>query len=412
MKITAHALAAALLLLTLAAPTHAQSPELDDEIPIIDVPATAPDEADDAPDAAAEGPGGPSVPPATVGAPDAAPTAAERPGRPSVPARGAPATAPTANEGTAGPSVPPATGLPDTTPTATADGTDGPPAPAPAPAPAPPRPRAKTPPPRAQSEPAIIDTGIVVVNEEKKKRRKISAGFTMGHLMTPAVSTLEKGETTVGTMVMGVGVTDRWTLAISPWLVGFYNMNNASIRYQADPQRAESWGFQASYFKNNPDFGKLYQMEAGSLWLNYRTRVSRFHRVHWSLNYMHFANYQVPFSLKRWSFNETEPQGQLSFTSLQEIATTPHTRVALEFGVIGLNYHYPNYHFGASTAYRFEGGYLQFGLSATGYFTNMTRSAYNQVYNEYVREDRKLDFTAVYKNSVAIHPEVQLQLFF
>lgn len=258
----------------------------------------------------------------------------------------------------------------------------------------------------------VIDTGISVVNRAKQKRRKISAGFTMGHLMTPAVSTLEAGEVTFGTMVFGVGLTRKWMVAVSPWLLGFYNMDNFSLRYQADPQKSESWGFQASYFKDNPQYGKLYKMEAGSLWLNYRTRVSRFHRIHWSLNYMHFANYQVPFSLKRWSFNEVEPQGQASFTTLQEIATTPNTRVCLEFGVLGLNYHYPNYHFGASTAYRFEGGYLQFGLSATGYFTNITRSAYNQVYNEYVREGTKLEFGAVYKNSVAVHPEVQLQLFF
>lgn len=267
-------------------------------------------------------------------------------------------------------------------------------------------------PPEDDADGMSIDTGIQVVNEAKQKKRKISAGFTMGHLMTPAVSTLEKGETTIGTMVVGVGITDRWTFALSPWLIGFYNMNNASLRYQAEPHKAESWGFQASYFKDNPSFGKLYKMEAGSLWLNYRTRVSRFHRIHWSLNYMHFMNMDVPFSLKRWSFNDTEPQGQLSFTSLQEIATTPSTRVALEFGVIGLNYRYANYHFGASTAYRFEGGYIQFGLSATGYFTNITKSAYNQVYNEYMRTNRSLDFSAVYKNSVAVHPEIQLQLFF
>lgn len=265
---------------------------------------------------------------------------------------------------------------------------------------------------QGEDETMVIDTGISVVSEEKKKIKKISSGFTLGHLMTPAVSTLAKGEVTVGTMAMGVGLSNELTFAISPWLVGFYNMTNANLRYQATPKLAESWGLQLSYFKDNPSYGKLYKMEAYSVWLNYRTRVSRFHRVHWSLNYMHFSDFKVPFSLKRWSFNETEPQGQLSFTTLQEIATTPSTRVSLEFGVIGLNYHYPNYHFGASTAWRFEGGYLQFGLSATGYFTNMTKSAYNQVYNDYKQSGASLDFTSVYKNSVAVHPEVQLQLFF
>lgn len=127
---------------------------------------------------------------------------------------------------------------------------------------------------------------------------------------------------------------------------------------------------------------------------------------------MHFSNYRVPFSLKRWSFNQTEPAGQLSFTTLQEVATTAKTRINIEFGVIGLNYHYPNYHFGASTAYRFTDGYIQFGLSATGYIANITKSAYNQVYSEFSNANASYDFQTVYKNSVAVHPEVQLQLFF
>ncbi|MBX3016731.1 MAG: hypothetical protein KF767_02490 [Bdellovibrionaceae bacterium] len=366
-----------IFLLLGASPASAQLPEIGDEIPMF------------------EGEGEPAQPPQAPTPPAAVATPSE-PEPEAAPEADAPAPAPATNAA----ETPPPTEAPLTE--------EAPPRPA---APKP-KPRTK---PKAASEEAngvSHDTGIAVVNQDKKKRRKISAGFTMGHLMTPAVSTLEKGETTFGTMVVGVGLSDRYTVAVSPWLLGFYNMNNLSLRFQADPQKAESWGFQASYFKDNPEIGKLYKMEAGSLWLNYRSRVSRFHRIHWSLNYMHFMNMDVPFSLKRWSFNDSEPQGQLSFTTLQEIATTPHTRVALEFGAIGLNYRYPNYHFGASTAYRFEGGYIQFGLSATGYFTNITRSAYNQVYNEYMKKDPKLDFTAVYKNSVAVHPEIQLQLFF
>lgn len=265
---------------------------------------------------------------------------------------------------------------------------------------------------QGEDETIAIDTGIVVVSEKKLKQKKISTGFTVGHLMTPAVSTLNAGEITAGTTAVGVGLSRSLMFAISPWLIGFYNMSNYALRYQSQPGKAESWGAQLAYFKSDPAFGKLYKMDATSLWLQYRTRVSRFHRVHWSLNYMHFQNYQVPFSLKRWSFNPVEPQGQLSFTTLQEVATTPNTRVSLELGVIGLNYHYPNYHFGASTAFRFDGGYVQFGLSATGYFANISKSAYNQVYTDLINTSARLDFASVYQNSVAVHPEIQLQLFF
>lgn len=258
----------------------------------------------------------------------------------------------------------------------------------------------------------VIDTGITIVPEQKVKQKKISSGFTLGHLMTPALSNLGAGEMTVGTMALGYGITRELTIAASPWLWGFYNMNNFVARYQAQPDRAESWGAELGYFKDNQSLGHTYQMEATSLWLLYRTRVSRFHRIHWSLNYMYFQDSTVPFSLKRWSFNESEPKEQISFTTLQEVATTPNTRLCVEAGIIGLNYHLMNYHFGASTAYRFEGGYIQFGLSATGYLGNITKSAYNQVYNKYMSDGTTIEFASVYKNSVAVHPEIQLQLLF
>lgn len=257
-----------------------------------------------------------------------------------------------------------------------------------------------------------ISTGVRAESRAVQKRKEISAGFTIGHLLTPAVSTMKAGELTVGTMFAGGGLSDKVSVGTSPWMLGFYNMQNLIARYQDDPGRQKSWGAQLAYFKTDQSLGKTYDMEAAGAWALYRTQIGRSHRLHLSLNYFHFMNSRVPFSLKRWSFNEKEPQGQWSLTTLQEIVTTLHTRVCLEFGVLGLNYHYPNYHFGASTAYRFDGGYIQFGLSATGYFSNMTKSAYNHVYNEWSANNAKMDFPSVYKNSVAIHPEIQLQLFF
>lgn len=237
--------------------------------------------------------------------------------------------------------------------------------------------------------------------------------FFLGHLVTPSVSTLHKGQWTAGSMALGYGFSNEVMAAVSPWLMSLYNMNNLAIRVRgkdADP----AWGFQGAYFKTDKSLGKVYDMEATGLWGLWRKRLTNSYRVVFSLNYFYFNNDNVPFSLRRWSLGDRgNEKSQWTFTTLHEMGTGGPFRLYVEAGILGFTYKYPNYHFGASWAYRWKHGYFQFGLSATGYLSYLTRSAYNQVYTQYKDSaTATMDFNSAYKNSVAVHPELQIQFMF
>lgn len=256
----------------------------------------------------------------------------------------------------------------------------------------------------ATAKPAEVTYGLT------KPEPRANELFMAGHLLTPAVSTLPAGKWAAGTIALGYGITDRFMIATSPWLISYYNLNNLIIRYRAPIDMDRFWGTQIAYFKDNPSFGKTYKMEAYGFWGLYRYRVNAAYRVVASLNYFYFKDSTIPFSLKRWDLSNISNPSQFTISTLNEVGITKTLRLFVEFGFLGVNYSTPNYHFGTSLAYRWDDGYMQLGLSGTGYISNMTKSAYNQIFNQTVNNPAAtMDFDSVYRNSVAIHPEVQLQ---
>jgi hypothetical protein len=213
-------------------------------------------------------------------------------------------------------------------------------------------------------------------------------------------------------MALGYGFTNEVMLATSPWLMAFYNLQNWALRYRS-PSLDPTWGLQAAYFQSDPKLGKTYEMRATGAWLLWRKRFTSSYRLVLSLNNFYFFDDTRPFSLRRWSLgSRTDEKSQWTFSTLHEMGTGGPIRLFVEAGILGFTYSNPNYHFGASGAYRWKGGYIQFGLSATGYLSNINKSAYNQVYNELNGTGATISFESVYRNSVAVHPEVQVQFLF
>jgi hypothetical protein len=238
--------------------------------------------------------------------------------------------------------------------------------------------------------------------------------FAIGHLLSPSISTLKEGQFTLGTTVAGVGLSDDVMVVTSPWLVGYYNLANLVVRIKV-PANEPSWAVQGGYFKSQQALGKTYKMEALGAWILKRVKLSSIYKIVYSFNYFHYMNAEVPWSLWRRSFsaNEANEKGIFTFTTLHEISTNSPINVNVEAGVLGLTFHYPNYHFGASVGYNWPTGFMKFGFSATGYFANITKSAYNQVYSQYKDSPgATIDFNSAYLNSVGIHPELQLQFLF
>ncbi len=232
-----------------------------------------------------------------------------------------------------------------------------------------------------------------------------------GHNLTPTTSTLKKNVYSVGSYAMAFGLTDRFTIATSPWLYSEYNMYSAIGRYSLPFKDAEL-GTQLAYFKTDRMGSDFYQMEAVSVSTGYSWNVTNLYRLTLSGNYMYFFDETIPFSLRREPYNN-QPF-QLSLSTLHEGRFSKTVGFAAELGVLGINYSYPQAHFGASVNYKSAQWVVQAGYSQTLTLSDPS-AVRQQAKNQRQNEDGSL---TQYQNQRArssdfsLHPEFQVQYFF
>ena len=160
-------------------------------------------------------------------------------------------------------------------------------------------------------------------------------------------------------------------------------------------------GVQVGYFKTG-NFGRNnYQMEALSASVSYSYDVTPAYTFAMSGNYMYFFDETFPFSLRREPYND-QPY-QFSFTTLHEAHLSDKMGLTGEVGVLGLNYTYPQLHFGASINFKSNNWLLQGGFSQTITMSKADAAFTQQSYTQ-ASQDGSLDF--------AVHPEFQFQYFF
>jgi hypothetical protein len=243
----------------------------------------------------------------------------------------------------------------------------------------------------------------------------------LGHNLTPTVYTLPKGGFTVGNQVLAGAITKYLTLGTSPWLYYDYNMYSLIVRARGHFKTADatesglcevngqnldehcgpSWGLQLMYLKTGHFQLDNYQMTAINSSFVVKQDVASFYSVNLALNYMYFFDETEPYSLRREPFNHDAYQWTL--TTLQEVRLPAHLGALIEFGVLGLNYKYPEVHVGISMHHKTRYVLLQAGFSETfttgtiGRLFNIDQSATLAVQ----RPGRDFSF----------HPEIQLQFF-
>ncbi|RYZ68879.1 MAG: hypothetical protein EOP09_08720 [Proteobacteria bacterium] len=239
-------------------------------------------------------------------------------------------------------------------------------------------------------------------------RRK---SILLGHNLTPTTDGLAAGDVTVGTYAVAVGITNATMIATSPWMMVDYGFYNAVIRHRFRVL-SEDFHLQAAYFKsglNGSD--SRYKMESYSVWLNkdWELVPSRY-RLTVSTNWMYFVDERAPFSLRRQPFNGSKQQFTLS--TLHEFRATDHFGALVEVGILGLNFKFPNYHFGTSVHYRNDNWLFQLGVSATGVIKKVFELGEHTEY--YLRRGGIVSQTEdeYYRKQVSIHPELQVQYFF
>jgi hypothetical protein len=228
------------------------------------------------------------------------------------------------------------------------------------------------------------------------------ASFSFGHNLASSSETLPKGQVTAGSYALGYGVTDRFTIATSPWLYMGYNMNNMILRHSIPVNADNEIGQQLAYFDTYKTPTEAYIMRAASYSLTWKTVVDPSYNLYVCANYMYFWNEARPFSLRREPYNDLPYQ--YSISTLHQFHISKNFLTQFEAGILGLNYTYPFLHGGASLGYFGKTFSYQIGASVSrvGEPNHWQKPSYT-------------DGPAVEGESteaMSVHPEVQLQAWF
>lgn len=259
----------------------------------------------------------------------------------------------------------------------------------------------------------IIETSI---KNKLSNSSKLDDKKTFGHNMSPNTYTLSQGGYSFGPYAIAVGLTDNITIATSPWMYYGYNSHNYMIRTSYKLNSNFQLGGQMMYLKtyrtninqvHNKDYAvkeEGYQMEVIKTYLTLSHKVSSVLTNHYSLTYDHYYDETFPYSIRREPLND-DPY-QFNLTNLMEFTLTDNIINQFEFGILGLNYFYPQIIIGTSIGYKFSSSYLQFGISTTGTPISYFSPKKIDIHQDYdiSRDNVKYDFS--------LHPEMQWQFFF
>lgn len=241
---------------------------------------------------------------------------------------------------------------------------------------------------------------------------------------------LPKNDIAVGTLFVGYGVTDQWTIGTSPFALLTYKMHNWGSRYAIDLSEDDRIIVAVEYFKtygkenersrqwreiceSDTLYGEEYyenycrgtqypygfsdfQMEAWAYKLNYSLQMASDYRLNVNGSYYYYLDDERPFSLRMDPQNDDKYA--VNLTTLHEFRINQKTYFNLEAGFWGMNYTYPYFHFGTSVGFQpSKASLLSAGVSATWSpsFPSQKRKIFNN-----------------YDSRLSIHPEIQLQYYF
>jgi hypothetical protein len=248
---------------------------------------------------------------------------------------------------------------------------------------------------------------------------------SIGHNVSMSGRTLDKNEISVGTLFVGYGLTDTWTVGISPFVLLNYKMYNAVSRWAWDLNSRDRILFQTEYFKtfgnedeedrprreycsqipddnycrnSKPEYGFTdFKMEAWDGKLTYSRQMASFYRMNITASYYYYIDDERPFSLRM------DPQNgdryAVNLTSLHELRVNKSFFVNLEGGFWGMNYQYPYIHLGATLNLQPEKSHFLAGAGISSTFSPS------------FPEEKAIRF-AGYDSRGAIHPEIQVQFYF
>jgi hypothetical protein len=229
----------------------------------------------------------------------------------------------------------------------------------------------------------------------------LADSFFIGHNLAPSTDLPTKRTWTVGSYLIAYAATDSCLIGTNAWMAWNYNSYSAIARcriFGETPWFSDS-SLQLAYIQSDKSLGDDYRQTLGIVWWTIKNTFNDTYTLYTTLNFMHFWDETIPFSLRRDPGNDQPFQFTLS--TLHRIKWNEQIGFALEFGVLGLNYRTPLVHNGYSIYKMGEHSLLQAGLSVSGIPNNASR-----LYSHHEPQSigSGYDYT--------IHPEVQLQYFF
>ena len=255
-----------------------------------------------------------------------------------------------------------------------------------------------------------------IETSQLKSKENLRVRKTFGHNMTPNSYTLNQGDCVVGFYIAGCGVTDNFMIGTSPWLYLNYNSNTIAGRYAFNLNKHHRIGLQSLYIKSHENYTGFsgYIMETVRSNLTLTTYESNLLTTHLALTYEHFFDETRAHSLRRNPLND-QPY-QISVTHLTEFSINDRYSIQGEWGMHGVNYHYPQLWTGFSFLFKSKNSVVQLGASMNGTATSYFSSSKQDTQGDFIDnkgttfygEDGK--FLA--RRDFAIHPEIQWQYFF
>jgi hypothetical protein len=254
---------------------------------------------------------------------------------------------------------------------------------------------------------------------------------SVGHNVSMTGNLLKKNELTAGTYFIGYGITEKWTIATSPFVFATYQMNNIASRWAYDLNYDNRLIFGAEYFKtfgHESESDKLereyceqsrafgvpdgfdgsckrgdyqngftsFQMEAWAAKIGLSRQMTSRYRLNVTGSYYKYIDDTKPFSLRMDPMNKDDYA--LALTTLHEFRLNQQTFLNVEAGQWGLNYKYRYWHLGSSISYHSNNKRLlaSLGLSTT--------------FNSDIPENQEKIFCG-YTSRASVHPEIQFQYF-
>lgn len=239
---------------------------------------------------------------------------------------------------------------------------------------------------------------------------------SFGHNLSHTDYTFNEARCTLGFQITACGGND-YIVGTSPFLISFYNMNNAYLRKNVYKSGKTTHSLELAYFQTYADEYTGFKMNSFWTYYIYSRKVSANYKFHFNIIGSYYSDDQFPFSLRRPTVNNTPYQFNIS--TLHEVKISKGISVLGEVGVLHVSDVYPRIHVGTSFVFKGDNFLAQIGFSMSSTYDGIIVDLENSERNDYQQEllstregyDQELNEEKI-RTDFSLHPELAFQYFF